>query len=227
MSKDDELIMCFRKDEMIVNGEAPTTPYLIKATTAPGIAEMRRRGDVEKDTSYIQPIPYTVIIAPEHSAKSEEEAHVLVYCRSKKGGEERLHNQYSVGIGGHINMEDVITYLQTDSKSPVATCVLRELGEELGLYDEELECDAIMLNTIPIYKSDEEVSSVHIGILHFMMLAKKPKLAVEDTLKNVQWIPIGELRPGNEIYENMESWSKIVLDDLADKLAHAASELEE
>lgn len=59
-----------------------------------------RRSWCEKDTDFLQLIPYVVF----HRTTLNGEKEVFVYQRTKLVGEERLAGNYSIGIGGHINM---------------------------------------------------------------------------------------------------------------------------
>lgn len=218
MSKDNEMIMCVDKGRLFLLG-MPTSELVVKATTAPGIATLRRRGDVETDTSLLQPIPYTVVIAP---FGEEGEAKVLMYKRSSKGGETRLQDKYSIGVGGHINGIDVENYFASPTEdSPCSACMFRELFEELGV--SELNCEAVMLSDKPIYDDSESVSSVHIGLLYTVILADVPNINVEDALTSVEWVNIPDIAPGTERYEKLEGWSKYV----AELLVNSLTELEE
>lgn len=218
MSKDNEMIMCVDKGRLFLMG-IPTAELVVKATTAPGIATLRRRGDVETDTSLLQPIPYTVVIAP---FGEEGEAKVLMYKRSSKGGETRLQDKYSIGVGGHINGVDVENYFASPTEdSPCSACMFRELFEELGV--DELNCEAVMLSDKPIYDDSEAVSSVHIGLLYTVILADVPNINVEDALTSVEWVNIPDLAPGTERYDKLEGWSKYV----AELLVNSLTELEE
>jgi predicted NUDIX family phosphoesterase len=218
MSKDNEMIMCVDKGRLFLLG-MPTAELVVKATTAPGIATLRRRGDVETDTSLVQPIPYTVVIAP---FGEEGEAKVLMYKRSAKGGETRLQDKYSIGIGGHINGIDVENYFASPTEdSPCSACMFRELFEELGV--DELNCEAVMLSDKPIYDDSEAVSSVHIGLLYTVILENVPNINVEDALTSVEWVSIPDLAPGTERYDKLEGWSKYV----AELLVNSLTELEE
>lgn len=218
MSKDNEMIMCVDKGRLFLMG-TPTAELVVKATTAPGIANLYRRGDVETDTSLLQPIPYTVVIAP---FGEEGEAKVLMYKRSSKGGETRLQDKYSIGIGGHINGIDVENYFASPTEeSPCSACMFRELFEELGV--DELNCEAVMLSDKPIYDDSEAVSSVHIGLLYTVILTDVPNINVEDALTSVEWVTIPDIAPGTERFEKLEGWSKYV----AELLANNLSELEE
>ena len=218
MSKDNEMIMCVDKGRLFLMG-TPTAELVVKATTAPGIATLRRRGDVETDTSLVQPIPYTVVIAP---FGEEGEAKVLMYKRSPKGGETRLQDKYSIGIGGHINGIDVENYFASPTEdSPCSACMFRELFEELGV--DELNCEAVMLSDKPIYDDSEDVSSVHIGLLYTVILENVPNINVEEALTSVEWVSIPDLAPGTERYDKLEGWSKYV----AELLVNSLTELEE
>ncbi len=55
------------------------------------------RSLAEDDPSHKQLIPYVVL-------RSGDE--VFCYTRGKKGGEQRLHDRWSLGVGGHICRED-------------------------------------------------------------------------------------------------------------------------
>lgn len=218
MSKDNEMIMCVDKGRLFLL-DIPTAELVVKATTAPGIATLRRRGDVETDTSLLQPIPYTVVIAP---FGEEGEAKVLMYKRSSKGGETRLQDKYSIGIGGHINGIDVENYFASPTEdSPCSACLFRELFEELGV--SELNCEAVMLHDTPIYDDSEAVSSVHIGLLYTVILSDIPNINVEDALTSVEWVSIPDIAPGTERYDKLEGWSKYV----AELLVNSVTELEE
>lgn len=218
MSKDNEMIMCVDKGRLFLLG-VPTAELVVKATTAPGIATLRRRGDVETDTSLLQPIPYTVVIAP---FGENGEAKVLMYKRSSKGGESRLQDKYSIGVGGHINGIDVENYFASPTEdSPCSACMFRELFEELGV--DELNCEAVMLHDTPIYDDSEDVSSVHIGLLYTVILEDVPNINVEDALTSVEWVTIPDIAPGTERYDKLEGWSKYV----AELLVNSVTELEE
>ena len=219
MSKDNEMIMCVDKGRLFLL-DSPTAELVVKATTAPGIATLRRRGDVETDTSLVQPIPYAVVIAPFGEAG---EAKVLMYKRSAKGGESRLQDKYSIGIGGHINGIDVENYFASPTEdSPCSACLFRELFEELGA--EELNCEAVMLSETPIYDDSEDVSSVHIGLLYTVVLSSVPEINVEDTLTSVEWVSLPDLAPGTERFEKLEGWSKYAAELLVNSIENASEE---
>src|SRR5699024_7470616 len=55
---------------------------------------VQRRRDMEQDTTYLQPIPYTII---------KQGSKYFAYTRLEGGGEARLHGKTSIGAGGHMD----------------------------------------------------------------------------------------------------------------------------
>ena len=73
---------------------ADLDPFL-EAVAAHG--EFRPRDEAETDPSWKQIIPYLLLRDGER---------ILLMRRTKAGADERLHDRYSIGVGGHINPED-------------------------------------------------------------------------------------------------------------------------
>ena len=59
--------------------------------------EFRPRAEAETDPSWKQLIPYLVLRDGER---------IFLMRRTKAGGDERLHDRYTIGVGGHVNPED-------------------------------------------------------------------------------------------------------------------------
>ena len=57
----------------------------------------RRRGDAEDDPSWKQVIPYLAL---------RDGDDIFLMRRSRAGSDVRLHDRYTIGIGGHVNPED-------------------------------------------------------------------------------------------------------------------------
>ena len=82
---------------------------------------------MEEDPSYKQLISYCLL--------ENENDEILVYQRLSGGGEERLHGQSSVGVGGHMN-----NVVGADSINEVLRVnAQRELNEEVGLSEDDLK----------------------------------------------------------------------------------------
>ena len=85
------------------------------------------RAHAERDPSLKQPIPYCVVI---------QDGKVLLLTRSKKGGEARLHDKLSIGVGGHVEPVDLPTPEELalrpewSPRNPIPKAARREATEE-------------------------------------------------------------------------------------------------
>lgn len=150
----------------------------------------RRRGDVENDPSLKQIIPYLVV----HSG-----GRYMLLRRTRVGGEQRLHDLYSIGVGGHIAREDV------DGADDVITAGLRrELEEELTIDGTWSARPVGVLND-----DANVVGQVHFGLVHVVEVPSG-QVAIRETERLS-----GRLAPPLEIravYAQMETWSQLVVD---------------
>ena len=157
--------------------------------------EVKRRGDMEEDPSYKQLISYCLL--------ENENDEILVYQRLSGGGEERLHGQSSVGVGGHMN-----NVVGADSINEVLRVnAQRELNEEVGLSEDRSQ----NMEYIGFINDDtNEVGNVHIGVV-FKIKVKSSDVEVRetDTLK-INWVSQEEINDLN----HFESWSALILKDL-------------
>ena len=69
----------------------------------------RKRNELEEDLSFKQIIPYAIISykEPERSGVRRSQSFYL-FNRTSKQKEKRLHNKFSLGVGGHMNPDDSI-----------------------------------------------------------------------------------------------------------------------
>lgn len=156
--------------------------------------EVKRRGDMEEDPSYKQLISYCLL--------ENENDEILVYQRLSGGGEERLHGQSSVGVGGHMN-----NVVGADSINEVLRVnAQRELNEEVGLSEDRSQ----NMEYIGFINDDTNaVGKVHIGVV-FKIKVKSSDVEVRetDTLK-INWVSQDEIN-----LNHFESWSALILKDL-------------
>jgi predicted NUDIX family phosphoesterase len=153
-----------------------------------------RRSELEEDPSFKQIIPYAII--------SNNESFYL-FRRTSRQTEKRLHNKFSLGVGGHMNpidsMESKEQYLIDELK--------RELFEEVKLLNgcliEDIEfIGFINDDTIP-------VGRVHIGLLYNIHVSSKEVYINETDKMTADWIDKPNLAV---FYEGMETWTKITYD---------------
>jgi predicted NUDIX family phosphoesterase len=153
-----------------------------------------KRSELEEDPSFKQIIPYAII--------SYKESFYL-FRRTSGQTEKRLHNKFSLGVGGHMNPGDSL-----ESKEQYVIDELkRELFEEVkllnGCQTEDIEfIGFINDDTIP-------VGRVHIGLLYNIHVSNKEVYINETDKMTADWIEKSDLA---EFYAGMETWSKIVFD---------------
>ena len=154
----------------------------------------RKRSELEEDPSFKQIIPHAII-----SNKDQ----FYLFRRTSGQTEKRLHNKFSLGVGGHMNPDDSI-----ESKDQYLIDELkRELYEEVKLLNgcliEDIEFIGFLNDdTIP-------VGRVHIGLLYNIHVSNKEVYINETDKMTADWIDKSDLA---EIYEGMETWSKIIFD---------------
>lgn len=145
----------------------------------------------ERDPSFKQIIPYVTVCR--HDL-------ILLIRRKKKQTEQRLHELYSIGQGGHINP------LPGYGGAELIRAELeRELLEEiaLGPADYRLTAGGI------INDDDTEVGSVHLGLWYRAEAAEGGFRTNEPDKIEGAWVTRREVL---EKYATLETWSQIVAD---------------
>jgi predicted NUDIX family phosphoesterase len=158
----------------------------------PRSLEYRPRRIVETDPSVKQLIPYAVI---------RRGPDVFAYRRGKAGGENRLHDLWSIGVGGHICREDGAA-----GERAYQTGFLRELDEEVEIVRPYRDRIVGLL-----YDPRTAVGSVHLGVVHLVdvdgaVTARDPSLA------DAGFRTLASLLAEQE---SLETWSQFVVDPLA------------
>ena len=143
------------------------------------------RPDAERDPSLKQIIPYLVL---------KDGDRIFLMKRTRAGGDARLHDHYSIGVGGHLNPGD--------------DWVLGGLARE---FREELEADFVpdfeffgLLNDDTV-----EVGLHHLGVVYLADAAGRAVTVKETEKLSGSFQEIAELRA---VYDRMETWSQLVLD---------------
>lgn len=202
MSKFDEQIIVVPRKTIFDNESNHFNGYINKSTQK-GTAifntlqnyEVKRRGDMEEDPSFKQLISYCLL--------ENEKGEILVYERLTGGGEERLHGQSSIGVGGHMN--DVVG---ADSINEVLRVnAQRELEEEVGLTtDKSQNLEYIGF----INDDDSEVGQVHIGIVFKITVDSNDVEVKETDTLRINWEEQGRI----ENLDQFETWSSLILQEL-------------
>lgn len=157
-----------------------------------------QRDRLEKDPTYRQVIPYTVV--------ANELGEVFVYRRTAKAGDSRLHNQDSIGFGGHLDLIDVVHNDSVISlEGSIARCSDREMQEELGISGNS-EVFAYIVD------DSTEVNRVHVGALSLLEV-EKSQVSLESKEEGIE--VLGWFRPSDLDTANLESWSQLATEVLS------------
>lgn len=170
------------------------------------------RARAETSPEWKQVIPYSLV---------ECDGRILVVRRLRKGGESRLHEKHSIGIGGHINPEDLSgSDRERGARNPIDAGTRREIAEELavrGAYD---------IRRVGLLNDDSNpVGAVHVGIVQVISVRGSVEIRERDQLE-------GRLVRPEELVEmlsrgtNFETWSGLLiprLDEILSKPMTVAS----
>jgi predicted NUDIX family phosphoesterase len=149
--------------------------------------EFRPRPEAEADRAWKQVIPYLVL---------RDGPRYFLMKRTKAGADARLHDRYSIGVGGHLNPGD----------GDVAGGLRREWREEV---DAEFEPQFRLIGLLN--DDTTEVGSVHVGAVYVADAAGQP-VAIRETEK----LTGAFAEPGDvaAVLDRMETWSALVFEHL-------------
>jgi predicted NUDIX family phosphoesterase len=146
------------------------------------------RAEVEGDPTWKQLIPYLLLRDGER---------IFLMRRTRAGADQRLHDRYSIGIGGHVNPGD----------SDALGALRREWREELRA-DFEPRFDPLgVLND-----DSDAVGAVHLGLVFTAQAAGRP-VSIRETAKlSGSFASLAEVAA---IEAQLETWSALLLEFLA------------
>lgn len=145
--------------------------------------EFRPRAEVEVDRSWKQVIPYLVL---------RDGPRYFLMRRTQAGGDARLHDRWTIGVGGHLNPGD----------GDLAGGLRREWREEVRA-DFEPEFRLIGL----LNDDTGDVGSVHVGAVYVADAAGRPVEIRETDKLAGGFADPAEVR---SVVDRMESWSALV-----------------
>lgn len=150
-------------------------------------ASFRPRSVLEPDSAWKQVIPYLVLRDGER---------LFLMRRSRRGADARLHERWSIGIGGHIDPGD----------ADLRGGLRREWREEIeaaftprfrryGLLNDEAD----------------PVGAVHVGVVYMADAAGRPVAIREREKLSGAFATFAEVRA---VRDGLESWSALLLEAL-------------
>ena len=187
MSDQKEIVMVTPRDKFIASAKPK------KITTLAGIeknvyelpsGEFQHldfsgyvRPECEKNYNFIQMIPYIILRDIDRETGAVK---YLTYKRGKKGKENKLHDKFSVGVGGHISVNQYVdsalksdhVYIRHNAipEKIVVAELVKEIQEETGFDMVEQfnyeELDLIVMKATPFYLDEgpDSVNSYHFAL---------------------------------------------------------------
>jgi predicted NUDIX family phosphoesterase len=143
------------------------------------------RKEAEEDANFKQIISYYIC-----------KHHNYFFLTERKSGcsEQRLKNKLSLGIGGHLTLDDIAKDINSWGE--------REFEEEVSYVGKK----EVSLYTI-IYDDRNAVGRVHLGFVYIISL-EHPLITIKDELKQGSFVTLPHL---HELYESLEPWSQLLL----------------
>ena len=164
--------------------EAEAEPYLERMRM---YGAFRPRDELENDPAWKQIIPYLVV---------RDARRYLLMRRTRAGGDERLFERYSIGVGGHLNPGD----------GDVEGGLRREWAEEIAA------AFVPDFSFVGLLNDDEDpVGAVHLGFVYQADAAGRA-VAIREADKLT-----GDFRGPADVaavVERMESWSRLLFEHL-------------
>lgn len=176
----------------------------------------------EQDSSKKQIIPYIII--------QDKNGRFFTYKR--KGNEKRLHGFFSIGAGGHIDLEDIkikkdIEFLKfknmnisnldekrfklsiNDFYEIIKITLIREIYEETGIIIDkngfEERCEFLGI----INEDISDVGKVHLGFVYLYKLFDDKKLSPVE--EEIEFFEFNDIEKLYNIWESLERWSILAL----------------
>jgi len=119
---------------------------------------------------------------------------IFLMERSQKSSEQKLKNKFSLGIGGHLNKND----LQKD----ILYWGMREFEEEVNYIDLSVIKPIAIIND-----ESNDVGKLHLGIV-YIMNGDTPQISIKSELKSGQLIPFEACF---DYYDKLEPWSQLAI----------------
>ena len=184
----------FRRLGYFQGFSAESERYLAELLS-PEHTSYRPRAEVEQDPSFKQLIPYVIF---RHRDPAGATA-LFQYTRGKGMGEARLHAKRSIGVGGHISLDDRVS----ESAVPYAEGMRRELDEEIRIETGRVEKCVGLIND-----DETPVGQVHLGVVHLVDVEQPAVYPRESEIIEAGFRPVGQLLAD---LDRFESWSQICL----------------
>jgi predicted NUDIX family phosphoesterase len=197
----DELVLVIPTDRVVAElgggrrwlGVRETPPDALPAVIR-AAGRFLPRSQAERDESWKQVIPYPVLRARDEW---------FLMKRTRSGGDARLHDRYSIGVGGHVNPED------GGLDGDLERALQREWLEELAV------------DFVPTFRfvgllNDDStaVGRVHVGAVFEADAAGRP-VAIRETDKlSGRFVNAAGVE---SVADQLETWSRLAFEFLTSR----------
>ena len=161
----------------------------------------------ERTPTLKQVIPYSIVVRRGTSLGGE----VLCLRRTRRGGEARLHDKLSIGVGGHINPVDAAKVLDGEvlRRDCLRAATHREVAQEELTIDGPYEVAAVGL----LNDDTNSVGAVHVGLVQVVTVDGSVTVRETDQLEG-SFAPVDELLRKLAAGANFETWSSLLIPHL-------------
>ena len=207
----NELVLAVSREALGVGTESGIFPIDLNSIDSEAYALLPRHiADNKSDSSvalgklFPQILGYVQLV--------NEQGEILSYAR--KGKEKGLHGLRSIGVGGHVSHEELVTAIYR-SDEPTQLPKLTELIQ-LGLRRELLEEVGIDIGTYmeanQLIVSDSNVTSqVHVGLPMQLNVVESDIILEESEFLDARWISVEGLKATVDSYE---PWSQLIIQNM-------------
>jgi predicted NUDIX family phosphoesterase len=150
------------------------------------------RSAAEGNPKIKQIVPYSIILY---------QGNLIRYKRGSHSGEPRLRGNLSIGLGGHIIMEDGTVFPDL-----CVAAMLRELNEELVIDSSFRHKKVALLND-----DSNEVGKVHFGIINIVEVDSPRVFKKEKGILELGFTSVAQLKQDVSKYER---WSMICIEEI-------------
>lgn len=167
-------------------------------------AHLLDRPACETDRSFQQILPYTSL-----RKRTADGVFVYVYQRGSGGGESRLHDKWSIGLGGHVEEAPSGAKSLLDV---LAESAQRELIEEVGYTVPLNVMHNLVSNSVFIADRSDDVGHVHLGLAHTVDVPADFDISSQEVneITNAHWASYEEIVKMNE-EGKFENWSSLLI----------------
>lgn len=149
------------------------------------------RSQAEYNPGFKQLIPYVLLSKPKD----------ILGCYLRAGSEDRLHNLWSIGIGGHLNPVDQPA--DGDIRGTILSGLNRELSEEIEDLPNTFRPDFIGI----INEEGTGVGQVHLGLVYVLWLNSSDQIVPGQELNQFSFSRIRDIQG-----LKLEIWSSLALE---------------